>query len=132
MKDFDGMDWDSVLEEASQVLPQSMKEQWHKLPAGEEEMQCQPHGGFPRVAPQCMRYVTKAIMRHAVTRVLEKCMDAEGPQKLKCSWAFAHYKIAFGHLLGKVEPMKFALGFCMRHGHQHGHHHGHHGGHGHH
>lgn len=112
LQEFDTTDWDTVLQEVNAAVPPSphTEEERHT----EREMQCPHHG--PNVSPWCMEYATKKVMKHVVARVFQKCMDAKGRQELVCSWMFAHYKVMFGMLLGKVQPFKFALGFCMRHG----------------
>jgi hypothetical protein len=122
--------WESDREEASEALPASVPEASQKTVDG-PEMMCSRHGHHVHTrVGKCIQHVSKKVMKHVVLKVFEKCMDANGRREKMCSWMFAHYKIASGMLLGKVEPFKFALGFCMSQEKKHHHHHGKHDHHG--
>jgi len=135
---YDKMDWHTVLDEVEGIAPDVLKDR-------EEEEQPDEHCKAPRhVNPRCMKHAMGHVMMHVVGKVKEMCKNTkcEKMQKM-CGFAKENRGQAFGMLLGKVEPWKFAMGFCMEgkgHGkghHRHGHDHkgkgkGHHGHHGHH
>jgi len=90
------------------------------------------------VDKRCYMRVTKFVMGMAVKNTVKMCKTTKCPYlKGWCKWAGEHKEMAFGVILGKVEPWKYAIGRCwhkdgvMEHGGHHGHH-KHHGHHGHH
>merc|ERR1719270_1981987 len=82
----------------------------------------------------CYRMVFRIVMEHSVSMVKKLCKTTECPRMQGfCRWARWHREMAFGVLLAKVEPWKYALGRCYHPGkgkgkhHHAGHHHaGHH------
>jgi len=135
LESFDKMDWSMAIDNAETVAepPQSEEE-----PEAEDEepeaLMCLENKGMPKICPKCMKRTMKRVMFHAVMKVKAMCKTTQCPMLQKmCPWAAQNQEIAFGMLLGKVEPWKIAFGFCMHRGHRaHGrHNHGKHGHHGH-
>lgn len=137
LKHFDQVDWDEVIERA--VEPEEEEELEENQEENEQEelaememqvcearqedaMEAKPHNHDHG----CFKKVMKKVMFKAVMRVKMMCVKYPDNQRIQrmCAFAKEHRDIAFGMLLAKVEPWKFAMGACRKH---HGHH-GHHGG----
>lgn len=110
LNNFDQIDWSNVLEEAGELAPEEEK--------NEEEAQ---EPSFPaceipqedHVCPKCMEHGIKHVMHRALGKIKHMCEETSCPKKQKiCGWTKEHREVAFGMLLAKVEPWKFALGFC--------------------
>lgn len=65
------------------------------------------------VCPKCYRKVFGFVMKHAVMGTKHVCHVTKCPVLQKwCKWAGNHREMAFGMLLAKVEPWKYAIGRC--------------------
>lgn len=74
-------------------------------------------GHCGHVCPMCMDRVMRQVMGHALQGVIGMCKSTNCPVMKKiCDWSRNHKEMAFGMLLGKVEPWKFAMGRCWRRG----------------
>lgn len=63
-------------------------------------------------------------MRVTIAHVKGMCASTKCPVVQGwCKWAGMHRELAYGMLLAKVEPWKYAIGRCWHDGH-HGHHQG--------
>jgi len=147
LKHFDKIDWNEVLERARE--PEEEEAEQHEKDGqdvkAEREMQvCEARQKNATDAkqhnfcPYCFKRVMGLVMCKATMAVKMMCMKTHDPHTMRmCEFAYQHREVAFGMLLAKVEPWKFAMGACShRRGHHHGDkHHGHHHGgkhHGHH
>ncbi|CAD7944219.1 unnamed protein product [Amoebophrya sp. A120] len=80
----------------------------------------------------CFRKLTRKVMKFAVRVTKKMCAKADKGKTLAafCKWGEENPEMAFGWLLGKVEPQKYALLPCMKWGktnmwHMHHHKHDH-------
>ncbi|CEL93219.1 unnamed protein product [Vitrella brassicaformis CCMP3155] len=65
------------------------------------------------VCKYCVKKTAMRVMKKVVRRVVRFCEGTDKPMAKKaCQAAKDHPKVAFGYLLAKVEPWKFAVGFC--------------------
>eukprot|EP00164_Ancoracysta_twista_P000919 GFYU01001207.1.p1 GENE.GFYU01001207.1~~GFYU01001207.1.p1 ORF type:complete len:291 (+),score=108.68 GFYU01001207.1:33-875(+) len=72
----------------------------------------------------CIHHGSKALMEHVVDEVVHMCEDAKCPVlQRRCAFAKDHKGFALGVLIGKVEPHKYAFGYCYAKGVCTGHHH---------
>merc|ERR1712045_252356 len=61
----------------------------------------------------CYKMVFRIVMQHSVSMVKKLCKTTECPRMQGfCRWSRWHREMAFGVLLAKVEPWKYALGRC--------------------
>jgi hypothetical protein len=71
------------------------------------------HGGIDM---HCYKKTFGKVMQIAVKMAKKECAKSDCPMvKHWCSWAKEHPKMAFGVLMGKVEPWKYAIGRCYHH-----------------
>lgn len=129
---FDEVDWSAAIEDAEALAEPPQAAQPQEVEEEEAEaLMCLESKGMPKVCPKCMKHTMKGVMTRIVMKVKEMCATANSPMLQKmCPWAAQNKEIAFGMLLGKVEPWKIAFGFCINKGH-HGHGKPGHGKHGH-
>lgn len=103
-----------------QVAPELVVERRLSL---ERRLHTDDHRAHGHVCPRCYKKVTGIVMRRAIGGAKKMCEVTKCPFLKKwCVWAGKHAKMAYGMLLAKVEPWKYAIGRCW-HGHGH---HGHH------
>jgi hypothetical protein len=123
LDNFDQIDWSNVLDEAGKLGPkeehgEEKEEETDDKEEGvaQEESfpMCEMHEQHhPNVCPKCMKHTIKHVMKRAVWKVVGMCKETSCPKKKKlCGWAREHKGVAFGMLVAKVEPWKFALGHC--------------------
>lgn len=93
------------------------------------------------VCKHCYVRVFRAVMKMAIMGTKKMCASTECPfLQYWCKWAAEHREEAYGMILAKTEPWKYAIGRCWhpdpkgkgkgkgKHHHHHGHHrHGHKG-----
>jgi len=124
LKNFDQIDWTNVVEEATELVAQKPNV---TVPAKEATPKCEAQS---KVCPQCMMEATRMGTMRAVMKVKAMCHETKCPVMLKmCPWMKENRAVSLGMILSKVEPWKFAKGWCMhaQRSHEHGwHHHGHH------
>merc|ERR1712032_990095 len=108
LSQFDQIDWHSAMDKAQQI---PMVEDRDNEESEAESETCEMH---QRVCPKCMRRSTKYVMLHVVSRIKGMCMQSDSIKTQKmCHFAREHKDVAFGMLLAKVEPWKFAFGYCV-------------------
>jgi hypothetical protein len=79
------------------------------------------------ICPRCYKKTFMMVMKKAVWGVKQMCEKTKCPvMQGWCKWAGEHKEMAFGVILAKVEPWKYAIGRCWHP--DHGPHHGPHGG----
>jgi len=65
------------------------------------------------VCVKCYKKVFGIVMKVAVMRTKKMCNTTKCPfLQGWCKWAGEHKEMAFGMLMGKVEPWKYAIGRC--------------------
>lgn len=127
LKNFDQIDWSSVIDSAKEMGPNKTES------FGELAPQCQTPEQA-KVCPYCMRKMMKKAVMMAVKKIIGMCHESKCHIMAKmCPWMKENKAVAFGMLLAKVEPWKFAMGWCMSKSGHRDHHHGdhHHGDHDH-
>jgi len=145
LKNYDNVDWHKVLQLAEELGDVEQEEfaEDDEQKDDEDEKECSAppmdgpmmaskgHRG-PHVCPHCMKRVIRGVMMRVMMRVEGMCAITKCPKmQAMCKFAEEHRGFAMGALLGKVEPWKFAFGFCLHAPHGQGHHRGqHHGPHG--
>lgn len=113
LDNFDKIDWSDVEEQTEELV--QVPEYKEELP--EEIMQmCKEQKHHMPVCPKCMKKAMRHVMGHAVMKVKAMCahadkMNCKVMQKM-CPWMAEHKEVAMGMLAAKVEPWKFAFGFC--------------------
>lgn len=128
LKHFDEVDWDEVIERAAEPEEEDDEEdhdddleelaemEMQVCEAQQEDaMEAKPHNHHHG----CFKKVTKQVMFKAAMRVKAMCAKYPDNPKVQrmCAFAKEHRDIAFGMLLAKVQPWKFAMGACRhRHG----------------
>lgn len=144
LQHFDEVDWDEVLQQAAEPEEDEHEEKNVIVAVEEEEVkECDAHGEklmakkAHSFCPHCFKAVMMKTMWKAAMGVRMMCHKHHDCPKMRkmCEWAKDHKEVAFGMLLAKVEPWKFAMGACHRREHhhgEHGDHHHHHGDHHHH
>ena len=61
----------------------------------------------------CLGKATKYIFRHVLHHIKEACESTEDPDvKKACDWMHEHKEATRGYVYGKVQPWKFAIGYC--------------------
>jgi hypothetical protein len=115
LEDFDKIDWSGVVDEAKDmVLPEQKEDsmtQW-------EEPQCEEKSDM-KVCPHCLKKAMRATMKFTFMKVKAMCMKNDSPKMRRmCPWMAQHKAEALGMLIAKVEPWKFAMGWCMHKKHQ--------------
>lgn len=69
------------------------------------------------VCVKCYKRTFEAVMKFAVGATKKMCMSTKCPFLHKwCGWAAKHPKVAYGQIMGHVEPWKFAIGRCWHRG----------------
>lgn len=123
----------------------AFKKKWQEKHPGDHDHHDHDHGHGGHVCVKCYKKVFKIVMAHAIGGTKKMCEHTKCPfLQHWCKWAGHNKEMAYGMLLEKVEPWKYAIGRCWHpdghhggphgpgpHGdHHHGdHHHGHHHGH---
>lgn len=133
---FDEVDWSEVQEQTEELT--QLSDDNAEMASETSRPPCEEHRHRHMVSPFCMKRAMRHVMGHAIRKVKGMCAHSKCPKmKRVCRFMAQHKEVAFGVLVAKVEPWKFAFGFCrareMSHHHHHGHHgwphHGHHGHH---
>jgi hypothetical protein len=102
----DSGEWEKVHTEDSQTL--------HSWQEAEDRIMVPQVKGVWR---HCYKMVFRIVMAHSVSMVKKQCRTTHCPKMQGfCKWARWHREMAYGVLLAKVEPWKYALGRCYHPG----------------
>merc|ERR550532_1495838 len=125
--------WRTFKERVSSWFPEWSVEQRHNLHDGEREkvhtedsqivhtwQEAEDRIMVPQVKGvwrRCYRKVFRIVMARSVSMVKKQCRTTHCPKMQGfCRWARWHREMAYGVLLAKVEPWKYALGRCYHPG----------------
>lgn len=113
LSNFDKVDWNDNEEDTEGEMPLPKKDALD-FDDGEAKI-CMKHK--PKVCPYCMKVATRKAMYFAIMKTKKMCMEGEKkgcPYMTKmCKWMGEHREVAMGMIAGKVEPWKFAYGYCL-------------------
>jgi hypothetical protein len=115
LDNFDQVDWSEVTEEAQELIPIEHDEQMGDT----EAHPCQEMRKKMPVCPMCMKKAMRHAMGHGIMKVKAMCkkeMNKDGGcpvMKKMCPWMAKNKAVALGMLIAKMEPWKFAFGYCL-------------------
>jgi hypothetical protein len=138
LDNFDKVDWSEVQAATHELWPVAPHDGERLEDA--EDATCSSEQPMHKVCPRCMKHSMRRVMGLAIMKVKAMCMKSDSTiMKKLCPWMAQNKEVALGMLVAKVEPWKFAFGFCIsqkmhhfrhgkhgKHGHDGGHFHAHH------
>merc|ERR1719386_518172 len=108
LQNFDKIDWTTVLEEANELVPKKTADMTE---VKEEPARCETNS---KVCPWCMKKTIMKSSMKAIMKVKAMCEETTGTVMEKmCPWMKENREVSLGMILAKVEPWKFAKGWCM-------------------
>merc|ERR1719421_1591889 len=113
LNSFDQIDWSNVIESAKEMAPED-EDKDDQTWDPEKETQCKKDEEA-HACPFCMKRAMKKGVKMVVMKVKAMCEKTECPKMARiCQFMTDNREAAFGMLVAKVEPWKFAKGFCMK------------------
>lgn len=113
LENFDKIDWTEVEEQTQELLPFEKDDEVAESVAPK----CEEQKKHMKVCPKCMKKAMRHVMHHSVVKVKEMCAHVDQIKcpvmKKMCPWMAQNKAVSLGMLIGKVEPWKFAFGFCL-------------------